>query len=487
MSIRLLGLALALVCILGAGAATAGQSVVERRVALIVGNANYEHAGTLSNTINDANAVSAMLKRAGFDVVDERRDVGVVEFKRAIREFLAAASTADIAVVYYSGHGIEIGGVNYLIPIDAKLASDYDVDDEAIPLDRLIQATQSAKKLSLIILDACRDNPFLRVAARSGEAKRSMGSRLIGVDPTGADTLIAYAAKAGSVSYDGNGTNSPFTAALVKFLPEPGLDIRIALGKVRDEVLANTGNRQEPFVYGSLGGDDVALVPAAPAPKGSEAAIAGDPNAMAAADYAFAERVGSLAGWQAFLAAHGSGYYASLARAQVAKLTPVAPPPIKIGASVASLDDNRGAPPPKPAPQATPTPSPVAIEAAKPAPAADPCKTDAARLAQLRLDPDADRLAKFSRELACEDLRPQVNRFLESLGLPPTQAPRGQTVTAAVGEKSAITPQDCKQAAAQLAFLRANPDRTAAARFAHDLTCEDLKPQAARLLESLGD
>ena len=114
------------------------EAAAERRVALIVGNANYEHAGALSNTINDANAVSAMLTRAGFDVVDERRDVGVVDFKRAIREFFASASTADIAVVYYSGHGIEIGGVNYLIPVDAKLASDYDVDDEAIPLDRLI-------------------------------------------------------------------------------------------------------------------------------------------------------------------------------------------------------------------------------------------------------------------------------------------------------------------------------------------------------------
>ena len=455
-----------------------GQAAAERRVALIVGNANYEHAGVLSNTINDANAVAAMLTRAGFDVVDERRNVGVVEFKRAIREFLASASAADIAVVYYSGHGVEIGGVNYLIPTDAKLASDFDVDDEAIPLDRLIQATQSAKKLSLIILDACRDNPFVRAAARSDQAKRSIGNRLTGVDPTGADTLIAYAAKAGSVSYDGNGTNSPFTAALVKFLPEPGLDIRIALGKVRDEVMANTGNRQEPFVYGSLGGDDVALVPASRQP--TSAAVANDPNAAAANDYALAERVGSLAGWQAFLSIHSSGYYASLARAQLAKLAPTAPP----AANVASLEDNRG-PPAKPSPPAA-LPAPVAIEAAKPA-AGDPCKAAAARLGQLRLDPDAAEVAKFSHELACETLRPQVNRFMESLGLTPTQPPQGQMATAAVGEKSAAIPEDCKRATAELARLRANPDRAAAARFAHDLKCDDLKPQAARLLESLGD
>ena len=483
MSHRLFRLAIGLICALGFGAAAIGQAAAERRVALIVGNANYEHAGVLSNTINDANAVAGMLTRAGFDVVDERRDVGVVEFKRAIREFLASASTADIAVVYYSGHGIEIGGVNYLIPIDAKLASDFDVDDEAIPLDRLIQATQSAKKLSLIILDACRDNPFVRAAAHSDQAKRSIGNRLTGVDPTGAGTLIAYAAKAGSVSYDGNGTNSPFTTALVRFLPEPGLDIRIALGKVRDEVMANTGNRQEPFVYGSLGGDDVALVPGSRTPK-APAAAANDPNAAIANDYALAERVGSLAGWQAFLSIHGSGYYASLARAQLAKLTPAAPP----AANVASLDDNRGAvqkPSPPAAPKPSPPAAPIAIETAKPAPG-DPCKVAAARLAQLRLDPDADQVAKFSRELVCEDLRPQVNRFMESLGLAPT--PQSQVATAAVGEKSAtVAPQDCKQAAAELARLRANPDRAAAVRFAHDLKCDDLKPQAARLLESLGD
>ena len=243
------------------GVFASGSAMADRRVALILGNAKYEHADTLANTINDANAIAALLTNAGFDVVDERKNVGVVEFKRAVREFLNAATNADIAVVYYSGHGIEIGGINYLIPVDAKLANDYDVDDEAIPLDRLMLATQGAKKLSLIILDACRDNPFLRAPARTA-AKRSVANRLVSVEPTGSDTLIAYAAKAGSVSYDGSGANSPFTTALVKYIAQPGLDIRLALGKVRDDVLTSTGSRQEPFVYGSLGGTDISLVPA---------------------------------------------------------------------------------------------------------------------------------------------------------------------------------------------------------------------------------
>src|SRR5271156_5579143 len=235
-------------------------AVAERRVALVIGNSRYVYANTLANTVNDADAIAALLTKAGFDLVDERRDVGVVEFKRAVREFLGSATNADIAVVYYSGHGIEIGGANYLIPVDAKLASDFDVDDEAITLDRMILATQPAKKLSLILLDACRDNPFLR--APSGvAATRSIANRLVAVEPTNADTLVAYAAKAGSTSYDGAGPNSPFTTALVKYIAEPGLDIRIALGNVRDDVLASTGNRQEPFVYGSLGGADISLVP----------------------------------------------------------------------------------------------------------------------------------------------------------------------------------------------------------------------------------
>jgi uncharacterized caspase-like protein len=263
-----------------------GSAMADRRVALILGNAKYEHADTLANTINDANAIAALLTNAGFDVVDERKNVGVVEFKRAVREFLNAATNADIAVVYYSGHGIEIGGINYLIPVDAKLANDYDVDDEAIPLDRLMLATQGAKKLSLIILDACRDNPFLRAPARAA-AKRSVANRLVSVEPTGSDTLIAYAAKAGSVSYDGSGANSPFTTALVKYIAQPGLDIRLALGKVRDDVLTSTGNRQEPFVYGSLGGTDISLVPA-PAAAKIAAAPAADSNASVAADYQMA-------------------------------------------------------------------------------------------------------------------------------------------------------------------------------------------------------
>src|SRR5580704_2432135 len=134
-----------ILCALIVAMSSTRAAFAERRVALVIGNAKYEHTEALTNTVNDANAIAAVLTKAGFDVVDERRDVGVVEFKRAVRDFVAAAANADIVVVYYSGHGIEVGGTNYLIPVDAKLASDFDIEDEAIALDRIITASQSAK------------------------------------------------------------------------------------------------------------------------------------------------------------------------------------------------------------------------------------------------------------------------------------------------------------------------------------------------------
>src|SRR5258708_37616566 len=172
-----------------------------------------------------------------------------------------------MAVVYYGGHGIEVNGANFLIPLDARLARDYDVEDEAVALDRIVWALQPVRRLRLILLDACRDNPFVARLQRSVSTRGAPKSGLGKLDDVSADTLVAYAAKEGSVSYDGAGANSPFAAALVKHITEPGLDIRIALGRVRDEVLRTTAGRQEPFIYGSLGGSIIPLVPSPPPKK----------------------------------------------------------------------------------------------------------------------------------------------------------------------------------------------------------------------------
>src|ERR1700676_637017 len=135
--------------------------------------------------------------------------------------------------------------------------------DEEFSLDRILVTIEPAKQLRLVILDACRDNPFAKTM------KRTIGSRavrrgLAKIEPSSPNTLIAFASKAGSTASDGDSKNSPFTAALVKHIAKPGLDLRKAFGFVRDDVLKNTSNRQEPYVYGSLGGDDVPLVPATP-------------------------------------------------------------------------------------------------------------------------------------------------------------------------------------------------------------------------------
>jgi hypothetical protein len=287
----------------------------DKRVALIVGNSRYQTVPQLPNPARDANAVAQMFRDAGFDSVDLQVDVGNLEFKRAIRRFEATADDADIAVVYYAGHGLEIGATNYLIPTDARLASDRDADDEAIALERMVSSADGAKRLRLIILDACRDNPFVGTMRRERKvANRAVSGGLGQVQPTSTDTLIAYAAKAGSTADDGDGQHSPFTTAVLKNLTVPGLDVRLAFGRVRDEVLKNTGNRQEPFVYGSLGGNNVSLVPP---PAVKQATPAGDEKA----DYDLVQQIGTPRAWQVFLGQHPTGFYADLARAQIEALS----------------------------------------------------------------------------------------------------------------------------------------------------------------------
>jgi Caspase domain/Putative peptidoglycan binding domain len=297
-------------------------ALAEKRVALVVGNSNYKFAPRLPNPQKDAEAVAKLFRDAGFDAVVEANNVGNLDFKRAIRKFEDAALSSDIAVVYYAGHGIEVRGVNYLVPVNARLASDRDAQDEAITLNRIVESVDGAKQLRLVILDACRDNPFVATMKHFGHRSvyRSITSGLGQVEPTGTNTLIAYAAKAGSTAADGEGQHSPFTSALLDNLTVPGLDIRLAFGRVRDEVLKMTGRRQEPFVYGSLGGGTIALVPAPKKPKPPDVSKVKN-------DYALVAKIGTEKAWEVFLATYPTGFYADLARAQIAKLKRANPPP----------------------------------------------------------------------------------------------------------------------------------------------------------------
>lgn len=291
-------------------------ALAEKRVALVLGNSAYQNVPPLANPVNDAALMAETLRRAGFDVVDFRKNLTALETRRTLREFADKAAGADIAVIYYAGHGIEVDGSNYLVPVDAKLERDSDVYDEAFSLDRVLVAVESARKLRLVILDACRDNPFAQTMKRT-LATRSIGRGLAKVEPSGPNTLIAYSAKAGSTAEDGTGKDSPFTIALADHLVTPGLDVRRAFGFVRDDVLKATSNHQEPYVYGSLGGDDVALVPApvtATAPAAQQPAP--NPQADIRRDYELALQVGNRGAFDAFLKQHPDGFYASLARLQ---------------------------------------------------------------------------------------------------------------------------------------------------------------------------
>jgi len=182
----------------------------------------------------------------------EKADLSKRDLEATLKTFAQAARGADVAVIYYAGHGMEQGGLNYLVPVDATLASDQDVEFDTVPLDLLLRSVEGASRLKLVVLDACRNNPFLTTMQRAS-GTRAIGRGLSRVEPEG-DTLVAYAAREGSTADDGDGGDSPFTKALTTRMQTPGLEIRLLFGQVRDDVLASTGRRQEPAIYGSLGG-----------------------------------------------------------------------------------------------------------------------------------------------------------------------------------------------------------------------------------------
>ncbi len=298
---------------------SATPALAQKRVALVIGNSAYRNVAPLPGPVQSSAAIAKMFRDAGFTVLHED-NVDNLAFRRAIRRFGDAALDAEMVVVYYAGHGIEVNGANYLIPVDAKLANDRDAADEAVPLDRLMQEVEDVggknMRLRLILLDACRDNPFARTmrVVRQGAARVAGPGRIGAVQPTdGSDMLVAYAAKAGQASDDGDGSTSPFTEALLRSLTVPGLDIRLAFGRVRDDVLKSTNNKQEPFVYGSLGGDVVSLV------AGPSQLQMVDPVA-AKADYDLVAQIGTRKSFEIFLNTYKTGFYADLARQQLAEL-----------------------------------------------------------------------------------------------------------------------------------------------------------------------
>lgn len=276
--------------------------VLAERVALVIGNAAYKAVAPLDNPLNDAASVAGELTRQGFDVV-QTGDLDRAQMREALRSFRSKADNAEIAMVYYAGHGIEIDGTNYLMPVDARLEDIRDAGLEMVEMDLVLRQISGASRMKMVVLDACRNNPFLTRMKQRGGA-RSVRQGLADVQTNEADTLIAYAAAAGAITPDGAaGGNSPFTAAFLDALTGPPTDVRQLLGRVRDRMRKSVPGAA-PFVYSSLGGGDYVINPNSalsqpePAPP---AAAASDPVSSISRDFIETDRIGTLAAWNAFL------------------------------------------------------------------------------------------------------------------------------------------------------------------------------------------
>jgi uncharacterized caspase-like protein len=228
----------------------------QNRIALVVGNSTYSNVPALPNPANDAADVSQSLQRLGFSVTT-LPDAKFDALRRALIDFGRAARGADMAVLFFAGHGVEIGGENWLLPVDVELKNDIDVNTEAVGLRAAMQAVSNAKRLGLVILDACRNNPFAG-KTRGIRPTPTLDPGLAPIEP-GENVLVAYAARDGTTASDGAGRNSPYTTALLKHLETPGLEIEFLFRNVRDDVMSATKDEQQPFVYGSLSHEGIYL------------------------------------------------------------------------------------------------------------------------------------------------------------------------------------------------------------------------------------
>ena len=260
-NVRLLLLAFSLFAFSEAG----GLFAEEARYALVIGNNEYQHARRLENPANDASVIASSLKEVGFQVM-LRTDTDLKAMKGAVREFVQQLPEGAVALVFYAGHGVQVKGQNYLIPIDAEMAEEFEVPDETLAMDTLIRGLEQAgTALNILILDCCRDDPYSR-SWRGTRSAAGTGGLTMPVDmPQG--MFIAFSTSPGKTAEDGDGKNSPYTAALAQEILKPGLDFELVFKSVGAQVAKATGGSQEPWVNTKFYGSFVfnaATAPAAP-------------------------------------------------------------------------------------------------------------------------------------------------------------------------------------------------------------------------------
>jgi hypothetical protein len=320
---------LAVVCVTGSAVAAPD------RVALVIGNGAYTNATKLPNPSNDATAISQALRRIGFDVV-EGRDLSKRSMEEKIIEFGRKLDNASVALFFYAGHGLQVGGRNYLVPTDATLERAGDLSFETIDVSQVLAQMEAEKRVNLVFLDACRDNPFARSLARAlGTRSATVGQGLASIQ-SAVGTMIAYATQPDNVALDGTGAHSPFTTALLKHIGTPGLEVRSMMTRVRADVLAATREKQVPWDHSSLIGEVVL----APLPKETTVAAAAPitpeprqapPSVSSEAERAWAitKDTTSIGVLQAYIKEFGGTVYGQMARARLQELQVAAAPPAR--------------------------------------------------------------------------------------------------------------------------------------------------------------
>lgn len=294
----------------------------ERRVALVIGNGAYRHAAPLRNPARDAERMADILRNAGVEVIFGT-NLDRLAMDDRVREFGNRLEGGRVGIFFFAGHGLQVAGENYLLPIDARLERERDLEFEAMPLTRILRVAESAAPTNLVFLDACRDNPLARSLARSmGTRSSSIGAGLAQVQATGIGTLVAFATQPGNVALDGEGTaNSPFTAALAEHIAEPGVDIGLAMRRVREDVIAATERRQVPWDHSSLVGDvvlvPVAVTPAAPVVPTVPAVPVVPPEAVELTFWQSVVASGTTGDFEEYLRQYPQGRFAGLARNRI--------------------------------------------------------------------------------------------------------------------------------------------------------------------------
>ena len=292
----------------------------DQRVALVIGNSAYQHTPRLENPKNDATDMAAVLKQLGFQVIDGF-DLDKTAFERKVRDFSVALRTAEVGLFFYAGHGLQVGGQNYLVPVDAKAETADALDWEMVRLDLVQRTMERAVSTNIIFLDACRNNPLARNLARAmGTRSADIGGGLAAVE-SGVGTLISFSTQPGNVAQDGAGRNSPFTGALVKRIAESNDDLSALLIDVRNDVRKETQNRQVPWEHSALTGRFYFNPAARPASSAAPATQSAQPQPSDAAQaWSLAERSTDPAVLEAFIKYYGDTFYAAMARSRLAEM-----------------------------------------------------------------------------------------------------------------------------------------------------------------------